>query len=706
MPTYDGLDNPGSDPKEDAFNRWPFSKRLADTIAEFDTSNGAPIFGIFGKWGYGKSTVLNYIKREFETTHRDKVVLFEFNPWLFTTEEELITAFLIGLTSKLQQSLGSGWKDFGNLLEKGSGLFGMIPLVGSGAQKFTETLGKEIAKDSLQSQRERAIEIMRKATRTVVVLIDDLDRLDPQEILTMLRLVRLNGNLPRVAYVLAFDDAMVARAAGARYGNGPDSGRQFLEKIVQYPFTLPAVGLRRLVDFVIRHARDACTAADVKLSADEWKEFERLVDRHFSRRLTTPRQAIRYANALRFALPLLKGEVSAFDQMLVEGVRVLFPEIYAHLRDDVRSVTSFASNDMILDLNAEAMRTYAKTLMQSSPPSEIVSVVEVIMELFDDPSRPKTIKRVRYFDRYFSYAVPGSDISDSALVDALHANRGAEELVALFKRLAAPDPGRLLHALSALRPQLQPQAILAASNALARNGELFISKPEELLTESSLPTFDPLSLQMVNVLIQLAFDLSKMDEQRDRAIIGIIEAAEPLEIAIVFYRQLRNLFSSVIKGLGHSKDLWKAIGLSEAPHLDEVTEGVQRVLATSIGKRFHTFAATNPERLFNRGSDGPQLLSEWCSVPGDGAKIWLREQFIALPADGIRFLKLTSVDNNGFWFAQRPVEYVVDPGHLSDVLNRYLAATEAGVEFSSEDLALARRFIAIWGRPSHDSKHT
>src|SRR5258705_12876342 len=104
MPIHDGLDNPGSDPTEDAFNRWPFSKRLADTIAEFDTSNGAPVIGIFGKWGYGKSTVLNYIKRELETTHGDKVVLFEFNPWLFTTEDELIAAFFIGLASKLQVS--------------------------------------------------------------------------------------------------------------------------------------------------------------------------------------------------------------------------------------------------------------------------------------------------------------------------------------------------------------------------------------------------------------------------------------------------------------------------------------------------------------------------------------------------------------------------------------------------------------------------
>lgn len=62
MPNDDGLDNPQTDAAKDAFNRWPFSKRLADLIAGFDMTNGAPVIGIFGKWGYGKSTVLNYIK--------------------------------------------------------------------------------------------------------------------------------------------------------------------------------------------------------------------------------------------------------------------------------------------------------------------------------------------------------------------------------------------------------------------------------------------------------------------------------------------------------------------------------------------------------------------------------------------------------------------------------------------------------------------
>jgi KAP family P-loop domain len=703
MPIHDGLDNPGSDPKEDAFNRWPFSKRLADTIAEFDTSNGAPVIGIFGRWGYGKSTVLNYIKRELETTHQDKVVLFEFNPWFFTTEEELIAGFLIGLTSKLQLSLGSRWKDFGKLLEKGSGLFGMIPFVGSGAQKLSETLGKELAKDSLQNQRRQAIEIMRNATRTVVVLIDDLDRLEPQEALTMLRLVRLNASFPRVIYVLAFDDEMVAKAAGVRYGGGSDSGRHFLEKIVQYPFTLPAVGLRRLVDFVVQHARGACEAADVELSDEEWQTFQRLVDRYLSRRLTTPRQAIRYANALRFALPLLKGEVSAFEQMLVEGIRVLFPELYAYLRDDVRSVTSLVSNGTIRDLAKGALQDHAATVMGGSPPSEIAAATEVVQELFRNPGRPKSIARVRYFDRYFSYAVPVDDISDSDLAGALHSNCNSDELAALFKhlatpdpeRLATPDPERLIHAVTAIRPQLQPEATLAAAIALAHNGQMFISNADELLAESTQPTFDPLALQMINLLAQLVFDLPNTGDLRDRAVASIIEAADPLQIAIVFYRELRNISRLFGRSASQSESpRWGQLGFSHELRADDVTESLRQALATSIDKRFREFAATEPKRMFDRASEGPSLLIQWCGVPGEGTKSWLEGRFVAEPADAVRFVSLLRRERHDFWsLSYYPVSAIVDTTTLADTLRAYLAGAQRDAELSPEDMSKAERFV-------------
>jgi predicted KAP-like P-loop ATPase len=272
-------DNPVRSPEDDEFNRWPFSKRLADTIAHFDARDGAAVIGIFGRWGYGKSTVLNFIHAALTQEHSDKVDIFEFNPWMFKDQDALVQAFFSGLADTLDRSLvGTGHK-VGEMLEFGSALLGLVPFAGTAAGKFAEKVGARLAHQSLDEQRQKIFSIMRDSSRKVVVFIDDLDRLEKDEIFLILKLVRLAANFPRIVYLLAFDDEMVARAAGDRYGGGNEAGRQFLEKVVQYPFSLPAVGVRRLIEFVERRAIEACDKAEVGLSELGWQRFRDLAER-------------------------------------------------------------------------------------------------------------------------------------------------------------------------------------------------------------------------------------------------------------------------------------------------------------------------------------------------------------------------------------------------------------------------------------------
>jgi predicted KAP-like P-loop ATPase len=210
----------------------------------------------------------------------------------------------------------------------------MLPFVGAGAKTLAEQFGRQLSEVRLEERRKQIFEIMRDAKRTVIVLIDDLDRLDGNEIATMLKEVRLTANIPNVVYVLAFDDEVVAHALSPVYGKYHEAGRLFLEKVIQFPFVIPAVGQDRLADYVLRHARDAAQRAGIVMHDADWSAFRDLTSHHLSRRLTTPRQAIRYGSALDFALPMLRGEVNPLQQLVVEAIRILFPELYVHIRDN------------------------------------------------------------------------------------------------------------------------------------------------------------------------------------------------------------------------------------------------------------------------------------------------------------------------------------------------------------------------------------
>jgi KAP-like P-loop domain-containing protein len=362
----------------------------------------------------------------------------------------------------------------------------MIPLVGSGASKFAEQLGRELSPNSLDKQREKMSEIMRGSPRTIVVLIDDIDRLEFDEIVTILKIVRLNANLPRLIYVLAFDDAMVSVAIGSKYGGGPDAGRQFLEKIVQYPFTLPSVGHDRLVKFVVERAVVACEGASVELSDQEWKQFQQLMDRHLARRLRTPRQAIRYANALEFALPMLKGDANSYEQILVEGLRVLFPELYELLRDDVRSFADLDRTNTVRVLDLKRLSSSVRRSIKTRSDDDISAGEELIKELFDDSSRLDSIVRPINFNRYFSYALDATETLDKDIIDAIDHSSDYSKLAVNF-RLYDRMPDRIIDLLYGMNlgarysSDQRADRFLTILRALALSGSLFVAEPDKLL---------------------------------------------------------------------------------------------------------------------------------------------------------------------------------------------------------------------------------
>jgi hypothetical protein len=699
MSVSDGLDNPGTDPKDDAFNRWPFSKRLADTIVGLDTSNGAPVIAIFGKWGYGKSTVLNYIKKELSDNHHEKILLFEFNPWLFTSQEDLINAFLTSLGKLLEQSLGTTKQEIGKLLEKGSGLFGMFPVVGSGASRFAEQIGKSLAADSISERRNRAFKIMQEAARTVVVLIDDLDRLDVDEMLVMLKLVRLNANFPRMVYVLALDDTMAAKAIGAKYQHSdPESGRQFLEKIIQYPFTLPAVGQDRLVRFIVKWAQEICENADIALEADEWESFRRLVRDQIIRRMNTPRQAIRYANALRFALPILRGRVNPFDQMLIEALRIMFPDVYALMRDDVASFTSLSDNETA---RSSERVVVAKNVMPGAVEEEITPANTLLSELFRAHQRPKSVRLIRYFDRYFTYAIVSDEISESDLLENVLKAPDDDELLPMLEQLGRVDPVSLVRVLSDFRHKLNPKQVSIICRALARCGRLFVSDALTLLTDrdsreaSSLPpTSDKLALQAINLLISfllsVPYDEQSDTQERQQVLLEAIEVSDPVQFAILLKRQLWDL---LYPHMGEQKHIWQNFGLTEQPRnaiSDECYRSVEKLLA----RRIRTFATAWPEIILSRDT-GLTILDEWFWADRNDFRQWLEDRFTSVPADAAKFLRLLKVYPTGeYAFRLTPVSQVMSPEILVRALTTDVSGESVDVDQNNDHLV--KSVVETW----------
>ncbi|MBU2902945.1 KAP family P-loop NTPase fold protein [Maribacter dokdonensis] len=416
-------DKPIIERELDAFQRYGFSKRIAETIVERKNRDSL-VFGIFGVWGEGKSTVLNFINKELES--HDEILTLVFNPWRYGDEDTLIKNFL----KKVSELLG---KELSSNKEKFAGFVGKYGSVGSIIGVDFSEVGKKLADVDLENLKKRVDEFISESGKRLVIFIDDIDRLDKQEIYSLFRLVKLTADFKNTTYILSFDQEMVASAIGERFGTGDKkAGENFLEKIIQVPLTIPKAQSDALKKFCFKLVDNAILNSNINLSEDDAQRFVYQFTTNILSRLTTPRLAVRYGNTLSFSLPLLKGEVNTVDLMLIEALRVFYPdhysfvknnpdyfigsysETYGHGNNQVK-IDSIKKHFENLELNLhEKDKSKVRDLLSNLFPRLDTAFGNYHFgnETYNEWFVQKRIVSTKYFDRYFSYSVIEGDISD------------------------------------------------------------------------------------------------------------------------------------------------------------------------------------------------------------------------------------------------------------------------------------------------------
>jgi len=277
--------------KVDLLNNEPIAKTIIKLLR--DRPDRPVTVGVHGDWGAGKSSVLEMIEVGF--AGEPKVLCLKFNGWRFQGFEDakiaLIEGIVTGLIEKrpqLTRATEAVKKVFRKIdwlkaAKKAGGLaftaFTGIPtpeqvtaIIG-GLQRIVADPGALATKENLESLvdgakgllkaegdstnvpeeikefREAFDDLLKLAdVDQLIVLIDDLDRCLPDTAIETLEAVRLFVFTPRTAFVVAADEAMIEYAVRKHFPDFPDStgfqpyARSYLEKLIQVPFRIPALG--------------------------------------------------------------------------------------------------------------------------------------------------------------------------------------------------------------------------------------------------------------------------------------------------------------------------------------------------------------------------------------------------------------------------------------------------------------------------------
>jgi len=637
-------DQPIISSSQDRFGRRHFADRIADVIASRESTSGL-VVGIHGPWGEGKTSVLNMIVERLETY--ENVVVVRFNPWRFPEESLLLRSFFLDVAGKIDSALLTKKETLVALAEEYADVLSAIPYAGkmSGAFKVFARKRSHVDIDALKTRFENALAT---SSKRIVVMMDDIDRLDKAEIHTVFRLVKLLGDFPNTTYVLFFDEKRVAEALGEKYV-GAGGGKSFLEKIIQVPLSLPPATRHARRALAIEGLDAALALANYKLSEDEARRLGEIFDKGFLNRMTTPRIAKRFGNALTFALPILVGETDIVDLILIEGIRIFYPELYTAIREnadafspgamdpvswirntDTKALTEAVIKEALKDYSDEDRKSASIVVQALFPRTGAIGLFRAgaySPDLVEGRSTEKRIAAKEYFPRYFNYGVPADDISDQDVERFLSRIPGpaVETLVEEFKQLSSDNRAHVLvEKLRNKEDALQPQTAAILALVVASSGNtLPYNHPTDRF-------FGLGTISQASALIRHL--LHRIDDQsaRESLAIELAQRIEPLPFAYDYSSWMREM-----KKTQYSDERVSVVS--------EVTE--QRIKEI-VAERIAAFAEVEPiERKYPH--DAQQMYQLWAFANKQSLRDHLQRRMNASPSDVAEFISAANgIDPN------------------------------------------------------------
>lgn len=250
----------------------PYVEAMVEVLAQERLQTPFAV-GVFGRWGTGKSTFMNLLRRRLSIEERREAeesggfhtVLFQ--PWQFEEKEEVWKALLLSVIRYLEvvqaRRATPGSRDAERIrrtlvelaLNVGKlALTKTVQTMTSGAIDLEKVLDAyaKTARDNSQfinTFRDKFGDLKQEIltaeggdTGRLFVFVDDLDRCTPENCIMVLEAIKLFFDLPECVFILGIDREVVQRGIEQKYQqNLGIHGQDYIDKLIQLPFSLPPI---------------------------------------------------------------------------------------------------------------------------------------------------------------------------------------------------------------------------------------------------------------------------------------------------------------------------------------------------------------------------------------------------------------------------------------------------------------------------------
>jgi hypothetical protein len=318
-------DNPIGRPDEDLIGRANVVNQITSVIRDFD-SEGSFVIAVTGDWGTGKTSALNLVLQELK---EDKSIIpVMFDPWYLSVGNgQDLNAILKRFFDTLEDAIRS--RVFRpNISKILSRYYKAIAPVAEKSPIRLDFLFDERASDLEAIKKELNANIKQLGAK-ILVVIDDLDRMDVLEIAYVFKLIRLCVNFDNVIYVVVFDRLFIQGQLMKEF-DSEARAKDYIDKIVQLELPLPKVEPTILDMVFSRYLREAERQLNVALLQDQdfIDRLQSVFNPYILYLLNNIRLIKLFINRYLLVVPVVKGEVNYFDLLVLEIVRQKYPQVY------------------------------------------------------------------------------------------------------------------------------------------------------------------------------------------------------------------------------------------------------------------------------------------------------------------------------------------------------------------------------------------
>lgn len=502
------MDAPIERADQDRLRRSDFAGRIAMILSTRVADEGR-VFAIRGPWGSGKSSLKNLVIDKFGSL-KGGPNWIDFNPWQWGDGDAITKALFREIANSLGGPLSSKASERAAKLRRyGSVLAGAaepVSKIGGNGQilslvlanasivalatavglslpsiatvaailaifsiatpivgRILSSMGEDRWAEPLNMVRASLEDSLRGLEKPLVVFVDDIDRLEPEQIRVLLRQVKVNANLPNIVFVLIFQPSIVEAALDPIAG---DDGRKFLEKIVQANFDLPVVPISVVHRLMTEELSELASAYATEQNGFAQVRWGNVLIGCIQPHIHTLRDARRFLASVAIHLPLHTTrsafEVNIIDFFGLEALRVFEPDLYASMARE-RELLLQSSRFDGDGRDADAKQRVDTLLLAAVPEARREVATAALKEMFPALSgilggsyygnswreewiKAKRVCTARFLPRFFELQTPAGEISESEFVDFLAA---ASDEVALDTNLAGIRSRELLPSLVA-----------------------------------------------------------------------------------------------------------------------------------------------------------------------------------------------------------------------------------------------------------------